>query len=79
MSMGKEAATSGPIRVCAKGDPLSPLLFNIVADALSTILDKAVLKHHITGILADLIPGGISHIQYADDMSHPVLRTKPNA
>ena len=38
-----------------------------MVDALSALLDKAVLKHHITGILADLIPGGISHIQYADD------------
>ena len=25
------------------------------------------MKHHIIGILADLILGGISHIQYADD------------
>lgn len=42
-------------------------MFNIVADALSVLLDKAVAKQRITGVLADLIPGGISHIQYADD------------
>lgn len=50
-----------------QGDPLSPLLFNIVADALSALLDKAIAKSHITGVLTELIPGGISHIQYADD------------
>ena len=43
------------------------MLFNLVADALSALLDKAVQKKHITGILDHLIPGGISHIQYADD------------
>ena len=46
---------------------MSPLLFNLVADALSSLLDKAVQKNHITGIVADLIQGGISHIQYADN------------
>ena len=50
-----------------QGDPLSPYLFNLVVDALSALLNKAVQKNHITGIFAYLIPGGISHIQYADD------------
>lgn len=50
-----------------QGDPLSPLLFNIVADALGVMMDKAVQKNHIKGISDDLIPGGISYIQYADD------------
>lgn len=50
-----------------QGDPLSPLLFNLVADVLGILLDKAVTKGHIKGVLDYLIPGGISHIQYADD------------
>lgn len=50
-----------------QGDPLSPLLFNLIADALGVLLDKAVNKGHISGVLGELIPGGISHIQYADD------------
>jgi hypothetical protein len=50
-----------------QGDPLSPLLFNIVADALSIMIDTGVKKNHITGVLSDILPGGISHIQYADD------------
>ena len=45
-----------------QGDPLSPLLFNLVADALGVLLDKAVGKGNLTGVLGDLIPGGISHI-----------------
>jgi hypothetical protein len=43
------------------------LLFNIVADALGVMLDKALAKGHIKGVLGVLIPGGITHIQYADD------------
>ena len=41
-----------------QGDPLSPLLFNLVADALSNMLDKAVAKGHLVGTLDWLIPGG---------------------
>jgi hypothetical protein len=50
-----------------QGDPLSPLLFNLVANALSVLLDKGVEKGHISGVLGDLVSGDISHIQYADD------------
>ena len=57
---------SEPFRACGRG-PTLPLLFNLVADALSSLLDKAVNKGLIMGVLADLISGGISHIQYADD------------
>ena len=46
---------------------MSPLLSNLVADALSALLDKAVQKNRITGIVADLFQGGISRSQYADD------------
>ena len=44
-----------PLRL---GDALSPLLFNLVADALSAMLDKAVMKGHITGVMEYLIQGG---------------------
>lgn len=50
-----------------QGDPLSPMLFNIVADVLSVLVDKAAAKNIISGVLADLVPGGITHIQYAGD------------
>jgi hypothetical protein len=42
-----------------QGDPLSPLLFNIVADASTKMLDKAVRKGLIVGLLEQFRQGGI--------------------
>jgi hypothetical protein len=39
-----------------------------VADALSVLLDVGISKGHISRVLNDVLPGGISHIQYADDI-----------
>lgn len=50
-----------------QGDPLSPLLFNLVADALSAMLSRACDAGVIQGLIPHLIDGGISHLQYADD------------
>lgn len=50
-----------------QGDPLSPLLFNLVADALSAMLSRASNSGLIQGIVPHLIDGGITHLQYADD------------
>lgn len=50
-----------------QGDPLSPLMFNIIADSLSKMLDKAKELNLIQGIVGHLIPGGITHVQYTDD------------
>jgi hypothetical protein len=50
-----------------QGDPLSPFLFNLVSDALSTMLDNARTAGEIKGLMAHLIEGGITHLQYADD------------
>jgi hypothetical protein len=49
-----------------QGDPISPLLFDFVADALDAILSKARVAGHIEGVVPHLIPGGVSHLQYAD-------------
>jgi hypothetical protein len=40
-----------------QGDPLSPLLFNLVADALLEILDKAKEKEVVHGLLPELVEG----------------------
>jgi retron-type reverse transcriptase len=50
-----------------QGDPLSPLLFNLVGDALAAMLDKARNVGHIRGLVQNLLEGGITHLQYADD------------
>jgi hypothetical protein len=45
-----------------QGDPISPLLFDFVADALDVILSKARVAGHIEGVVPHLIPGGVSHL-----------------
>ena len=51
-----------------QGDPLSPLLFNLVADALSSMLSAAASAGDIEGLVPHLVEGGLTHLQYADDM-----------
>lgn len=48
--MGREAPILKHIEVC-------PLLFDLVADALGVMIDKAIASGHITGILGHLISG----------------------
>ena len=51
-----------------QGDPFSPFLFNMVVDALASILDKAKAAGHILGITPHVVEGGgVSLLQYADD------------
>ena len=50
-----------------QGAPASPVLFNFVADALDAMLDMARLAGHLRGVASQLVPGGVSHLQYADD------------
>lgn len=52
---------------CAKVIPFPPLLFDIMADSLSAILDKARDAGHLKGVIPHLIPRGVTHLQYADD------------
>jgi hypothetical protein len=40
-----------------QGDPISPLLFDFVADALDVILSRARTTGHIQGVVSHLIPG----------------------
>jgi hypothetical protein len=50
-----------------QGGPLSPLLFNLLSDALATMLDNARTGGRIKGLMQHLIEGGITNLQYADD------------
>ncbi|WVZ75253.1 hypothetical protein U9M48_023327 [Paspalum notatum var. saurae] len=50
-----------------QGDPLSPLLFNIVADMLAILINRAKEHGQVSGVVPHLIDGGLSILQYADD------------
>src|SRR3954468_17744746 len=50
-----------------QGDPLSPLLFTIVADMLAILIERAKADGQIEGVVPHLIDGGLSILQYADD------------
>lgn len=45
-----------------QGDLISPLLFNIVVDALAAILEGAKRAGHIQGVLTEIREGGITHL-----------------
>jgi hypothetical protein len=48
-----------------QGDPLSPLLFNLVSDASATMFENAKLTGQIRGLVPSLTEGGLTHLQYA--------------
>ena len=50
-----------------QGDPLSPILFNVVADMLAILLNRAKEDGQIGGLIPHLVEGGVSILQYADD------------
>jgi hypothetical protein len=50
-----------------QGDPLSPMLFNIVADMLAIMIERAKNEGLIEGVIPHLVDVGLSILQYADD------------
>ncbi|WVZ61434.1 hypothetical protein U9M48_011304 [Paspalum notatum var. saurae] len=50
-----------------QGDPISPLLFNLVVDSLTRMLLKAARSSLVKGLLTNFIEQGIISLQYADD------------
>ena len=59
-----------------QGDPMSLILFNIVADMLAILIARAKEAGQIEGVIPHLVQDGLSILQYADDtvifMSHDV-------
>jgi hypothetical protein len=49
-------------------DPLSPILYNIVTDMLAILIARAKEDGKIVSLIPHLIDGGISILQYADDI-----------
>jgi hypothetical protein len=56
-----------PTRGIRQGDPISPYLFLLCAEALSALLSKTVHSGTITGIPTSPKGPRISHIFFADD------------
>ncbi|WVZ81596.1 hypothetical protein U9M48_028951 [Paspalum notatum var. saurae] len=50
-----------------QGDPLSPILFNIVADMLAIIINRAKSEGKVNGVIPHLVEDGFSILRYADD------------
>jgi hypothetical protein len=63
-----------------QGDPLSPVLFNIVADMLAILIERAKVTGQIEGVVPHLVDGGLSILQYADDtilfMDHDIDKAR---
>jgi hypothetical protein len=50
-----------------QGDPLSPLLFIIMADMLAIMIERAKMDCQIEGVIPHLVDGVLSILKYADD------------
>jgi hypothetical protein len=50
-----------------QGDPLSPILFNLIADMLAIMINQAKEDGQVSGLIPHLVDGGVSILQYADD------------
>jgi hypothetical protein len=50
-----------------QGDPFSPLLFNLVANGLTCIIQKAQGRSLIRGLIPHIIQNGCCCLQYVDD------------
>ena len=50
-----------------QGDPLSPILFNIVDDMLTLFIKTTKAEGSLSGVVPHLVDDGLSILQYADD------------
>uniref|UniRef100_A0A8I6XZE3 Reverse transcriptase domain-containing protein n=1 Tax=Hordeum vulgare subsp. vulgare TaxID=112509 RepID=A0A8I6XZE3_HORVV len=63
-----------------QGDPMSPILFNVVADMLAILIGRAKQEGQIGGLVPHLVDGGVSILQYADDtilfLEHDIAKAR---
>lgn len=73
---GSPTAEFSPSRGLRQGDPLSPLLFNLVGEVLAMLLNRASDLQIINGVLLPNCEKPLTHLQFADDvvlfLSHDV-------
>jgi hypothetical protein len=46
-----------------QGDPLSPILFNIITNMLAIIINQAKEDGQVSGLISHLVDGGVSILQ----------------
>jgi len=56
-----------PTRGIRQGDPLSPYIFILMANALSTVIKQAINMGHLQGIQFNRACPQLSHLFFADD------------
>lgn len=61
-----------------QGDPISPLMFDLVVDALAAMVEAAKVGGHISGLVPYLIDQGVSMLQYAYDTVLLMEKTDEN-
>ena len=63
-----------------QGDPLSPILFNIVVDMLAIIIARAKEDVQVKGVVPHLVEEGLSILQFPDDtiifLDHDIDKAK---
>jgi hypothetical protein len=63
-----------------QGDPMSPILFNFIADMLALLIKRAKADDQIRGVIPHLVDNGLSILQYADDtiifLDHDLKKAK---
>src|SRR4051812_28350914 len=63
-----------------QGDPMSPILFNVVADMLVVLIGREKEDGQVGGLIPHLVDGGVSILQYADDtiifMEHDLAKAR---
>lgn len=62
-----------------QGDPMSPILFNIVVDVLQELVCRAISQGELSGVVPNLVDGGLVMLQYADDTVFLIKAGEENA
>lgn len=72
---GAPSEEFSPTKGLRQGDPLSPLLFNLIGEVLAKLLDRASNLHIFSGVSLPSYSSPITHLQFADDV---ILFLKPD-